>query len=230
MTDPDTLATTRRAPAKGRRRPNPCWFAAVLAAATMAGASALAAAGGVPLSFLGVELGTSRAAWRALKPPGALPPHGRRVCSDDRDARSLGFPDPAVRPGDVVCGFVDPHGRLRPPVTFSWRRRYALGDLRYRFRADRLIEIRAELPADAYDAVVADLRASYGPPSSEVRDRAAPELGRGARVTDRWSLRRGRIELAAPIAPGMLSVRFSDALKRPAGHGGARRTSRTKRG
>ena len=185
----------------------------VLAVGVGVAAMALAAraADAPPLAFEGVELGTSEAAWKALKPPGPVPEHARRLCSDEAAGAAAGLTAKGLAKGAVVCGEVDAYGRIVLPVTFTWERQYPLERLRFVFQRDRLAEIRAQLPADAFDAVMAELRKSYGAPSRTRNDRVETEIGRQARVTETWTLPQGRIELVDPTAPGKLSLRLSAA-------------------
>jgi hypothetical protein len=168
-----------------------------------------AAMGATPLSFEGIELGTTEAAWRALKPPGPTPQHARRACSDDPDGAAAGLKADGLPSGAVVCGMVDVYGRYRLPVTFPWRRQYQVDHLRFVFQHGRLSEIRALLPDDAFDALMANFKQSYGPPSKTVRDFVPAEIGKLPRLTQTWTLPQGHIELIDPATPGKLSVRLS---------------------
>jgi hypothetical protein len=181
--------------------------AALVAPAT--GLSAAHAAAAPPLSFEGVELGTSEAAWRALKPPGPTPEHARRACSDDRIGAAAGLKPDGLPKDAVICGEVDTYGSIRLPVTFTWDRQYPMDHLRFVFLHGRLSEIRARVSDDAFDALMADFKRSYGAPSRTTRDFLRTEIGRQPRVTETWTLPQGRIELVDPVAPGKISVRVT---------------------
>ena len=175
------------------------------AAWAMAGAAQAAA----PLAFNGVELGTSKAAWLALKTPASASAHARRACSDEAAGAAAGLTAQGLGKGAVVCAVVDTYGRLRLPVTFTWERRYPMDHVSYVFTAGRLRQIRAVLPADAFDAVVADFKRSYGAPSKDIRDQVKSEIGKLPRATLRWATPAGSIELVDPSTPGKLSVRLT---------------------
>jgi hypothetical protein len=183
--------------------------AAAAAAAFAAPLAARATEPAPPLAFRGVELGTTRDAWRALKLPTSAPQHARRLCSDDPGASAAGLAPTEVPKDAVVCAVVDTYGALRLPVTFSWNGQHAANHVRYIFRAGRLAEIRAVLPADAFDALIAQLRRSYGPASQEIRDSVKSEIGKLPRVTERWLTSSGKIEIVDPSTPGRLSLRFT---------------------
>jgi len=173
----------------------------------VAPASVAAATADPPLAFVGVPLGTSEAAWRALKPPGPIPAHARRLCSDDPAGAAAGLkPD---GPGAVVCGAVDDYGKIAVPVAFTWQGKYPLEQLRFVFVGGRLSEIRAQLPADAFDDVMARLDRVYGPATHEVRDDLRTKIGRIPRVTETWVRAAGRIDLVDPAVPGKLSLRIT---------------------
>jgi len=185
----------------------------VIALAAAVVAPALAAAGeanvATPLSFEGVELGTTEAAWRSLKPPGPTPEHARRACSDDPNAAAAGLKPDGLPSGAVLCGMVDIYGRYRLPVTFRWKQRYSVDRLRFVFQHGDLSQIRAVLPDDAFDALMADFKQAYGAPSETLRDSVRTEIGKLPRLTETWSLPQGRIELIDPATPGKLSVRLT---------------------
>jgi hypothetical protein len=181
---------------------------AAAAAALATSLAARAAEPAPPLAFNGVKLGTTRDAWRALKLPQSAPQHARRLCSDDPGAPAAGLTERDLPRDAVVCAVVDTYGTLRLPVTFAWRGGYAAEHVRYIFRAGRLAEIRAVLPADAFDALIAQLRRAYGPASQEIRDSVKSEIGKLPRVTERWLTPHGRIEIVDPSTPGRLSLHF----------------------
>ncbi|HEY1928534.1 MAG TPA: hypothetical protein VGG92_13790 [Caulobacteraceae bacterium] len=173
---------------------------------TVAGASRAA----VPLSFEAVELGTSEATWRALKPPQPIPVHAWRACSDDRDAKADGLELAGLPKGAVVCGYVDVYGGTRLPVPFQWDGGYRLDHLRYVFEGGRLSEIRALIANDAFDDLVAQFKAAYGPPTRTVRDTMASEVGPLPRVVETWTTSQGLAEIVDPAGPpDRLSVRIA---------------------
>lgn len=182
-------------------------LAAVLAVPLAA--PTVSAAAAAPLAFQGVELGTTEAAWRALKIPAPNSAHAQRACSDDKAGAAAGLTADGLPKGAVLCGVVDIYGRYRLPVSFSWRRQYPVDHLRFVFRRSRLSEIRAMLPEDAFDALMADFKRSYGAPSHTTRDRVRTAMGKLPRVIQTWTLPQGRIELVDPAASGKLSVRLT---------------------
>jgi hypothetical protein len=192
-----------RAPGRGSRK---------LGIACLAGGLALASSGraAAPLSFEAIELGTSEATWRALKPPQPIPVHARRACSDDRNAKADGLDLAGLPKNAVVCGYVDVYGGIRLPVPFRWDGAYRLDHLRYVFEGGRLSEIQAQIADDAFEDLAAQFQADYGPPSRIVRDTTAGEIGPRPRVVETWTTPQGVAEIVDPAgAPDTLSVRVA---------------------
>lgn len=190
-----------------RHRPG-LGFACACCAMALVLASPVRAA--APLSFEAVELGTTEAAWRSLKPPQPIPVHARRACSDDADAKADGLEITGLPQGAVVCGYIDVYGATRLPVSFQWDGAYRLDHLRYVFEGGRLTEIRARIANNAFDDLMAHFKADYGAPTGIVRDTTASEVGPLPRVTETWATPRGVAEIVDPDgASNMLSVRVA---------------------
>ncbi|MFI4963756.1 MAG: hypothetical protein ACHP9T_00175 [Caulobacterales bacterium] len=163
------------------------------------------------IEFEGARLGMTEAAWKAMPPPGRLSPHARPACSNDAGG-APGLTQAAVRQsaGPVVCAYVDAYGKLSLPEAFTLDAKYRVDQMTVSFANDRLVEIRCNASTDAYDALVHDFQARYGPTAKLVRDKVRTEIGLLPRVTQTWSTPAGAIQLVDPTPPYTeLSLRFT---------------------
>jgi hypothetical protein len=158
----------------------------------------------------------SRTEWRAMPPPGPIPPHATATCSDDPDPKGLALTGAEPSQGAVVCGYVDAYGARRLPVTFSFDGAYRLNSLRFWFEDGRLARIGASVSLDGYDALVGDFTRRYGPSQSLVRDTVRTEIGPLPRVVQTWAIPSGSIVIVDPAMPeNLIRVTLSAKALQP---------------
>jgi hypothetical protein len=180
--------------------------AMALAGATGASILIAAAAQAAPpaqiLEFKGAELGMSLQDWKALPFPGQSLIAVNPVCSDDPKSARV---DMAISPaekqaGVIACTYVygaaDGDGPRHPvPLDDHLTADHVL----YKFRDGRLASISYQVSVDAFDDIVARLRAEAGAPAVIQRDQVKTAMGEKIpRVRMNWRTPTGSVLLTDP--------------------------------
>jgi hypothetical protein len=170
---------------------------AVVAPAPPASASA-------PLEFDGARLGMSLQAWKAQTRPGTNAGPEAPVC------------EPRPGAADVVaCAWLARYGSYVLPEAAPLKGRYLARRPTYAFVGGRLACIEFSSSVDAFELLMATLKARYGPPTRVLHDEAAePDRLKLqlSRVKVQWDLPAGRIRLVDPASdPDRLTVRIQAA-------------------
>jgi hypothetical protein len=165
------------------------------------------------LEFKGAELGMSLADWKAAPFPARISSPVAAVCSNDPQGAAAGLKVTAAqaRFGEIVCTYVSA-GTGSPdwqviPITDQFMADHVI----YGFRAGRLTSITYQTSADAFDNVVARIKAQIGPSSQVQRDRMPTRWGVDLqRVKMFWRTPAASAQLVDPSTrPDKLSVTLS---------------------
>lgn len=193
-----------------------------LCAPTPGRASATPAQSAAIPTFGNARLGMSLQAWRALPFPG---PANRRVvvaCSGDRGAKAPRGPAPGAvekAPGEEVCAYVaryGPHTVLTQ--SFEWGKGVLAHAPEYHFVGGRLSRIDFEASIDAFDSIMARLKARYGGPARTLRGDARTSLGPRPKVEEVWDTPSAVIDLTDPTPdPTLLSLSLAARTSSAAG-------------
>lgn len=178
--------------------------------------SAGAGAPATIFEFKGAHLGMTLKDWRSMPFPASGPGSSpaKPICSNDAAAKAVGL---AVNPAEggantVVCTYASRYGRYFLPAALAIDNRYLARNVRYAFRNDRLFRIQYQTSVDAFDAMVSQFDARYGPPLKLVRDMPKIAYGRYFRVMQTWRAPGLDVELIDPVpTTNALSVSFTQA-------------------
>lgn len=175
---------------------------------------AVAAPQGPPaktLEFKGSELGMSLADWKAAPFPGRAADPVSTICSDDPASAASGLTaTPAqTQRGEIVCtyiskGLAGDASWEAVPISDHLLAYHVL----YSFRSGRLTGISYQTSTDAFDDVVARIKAQLGPSSDVERDVVHTRWGAGLpRVKMVWRTPTASAQLVDPTTrPDRLSV------------------------
>lgn len=184
-------------------------LAAGLAAIGLAAAAPPPPAGG-PLEFDGAKLGMSLQQWKALPPP-SPDPRATPICEAGAGAAPV-----------TACSYAARFGAYELPEPAPLAGRFLARKQTYRFVGGALTCIEYRSSIDAFDVLVAKLKAQYGRPSRIVHSPATPagQLGAPSVEVD-WTLPNGQVRLVDPSPdPNRLMVRLQ-ARPGPSGCTGA---------
>lgn len=198
-------------------------FPMLLLAATLAAPHIRPSAG--PFDLKGARFGMSLKEWRALPYPGSgsRASRAKSICSIDPSAGSTGLNLVANKPaGTIVCAYASQYGRYFLPEPVDLTQKYPARRLRYYFQQGRLVRIEYHLSANAYDPLVGDFDARYGPAIKLVRDTVRTDQSQYSRVVRTWAAAGLSVEIVDPVPPAYdLSLSFIST----APHGATAQTS-----
>lgn len=176
--------------------------------------SADSAAG--PLGFDGAYLGMSLEAWRRAPFPGTPNPHTAPTCTAGAGSTAAGLTKASAAATTEVCAYVSRYGSAILTEDVPWTQGLLAKSPRYVFTGGRLTRIDIHVGIDAFDKVMARMKARYGAPSRMVRDNMKTRVGALSRVTVRWKTPAGAIELVDPTADlANMTISFIDPAAHP---------------
>jgi hypothetical protein len=165
------------------------------------------------LAFKGAELGMSLADWKAAPFPARTSNPVAAACSNDPSGAAAGLKVTAAqaRLGEIVCTYISAEPGSPDWEVIPITDQIMADHVIYGFRAGRLTSISYQTSVDAFDNVVARIKAQIGPSSEVQRDLLHTRWGVDLqRVKMFWRTPDGSAQLVDPFArPDKLSVTLS---------------------